>query len=81
MNKGILLNRMKALGINPAQVAQQLAPETGMDAQQLQRAIENDDAKSLSFLEKRAAEIARRNPQLARRMAQLSGVPYPFSGQ
>ena len=81
MNKGILKNRMATLGIHPSQVAQALAPTVGMDAQQLQRAIESDDAKSLSFLEKMAKDIADRNPQLARRLAQLSGVPYPFSGQ
>ncbi len=80
MNKGILKNRMATLGIQPAQVAQMLAPNVGMDAHQLQRAIESDDAKSLSFLEKMAKDIADRNPQLARRLAQLSGVPYPFPG-
>lgn len=58
----MLKKLMNMMGWTPASMAQQLG-QFG-DVNEIQRAIENGDKKSLSFVEKAAMNIKQNNPQL-----------------
>lgn len=58
----------------------QLEQTSGMSTEDVQKAVKRGDEKSLCWLQKAAAEVAERNPQLFARMQQMARGRNPFVG-
>ena len=58
----------------------ELEQASGMSLEQVQKAIQNGDEKSLCWLKKKVEDIRRTNPQMYEQYARMSGGRNPFSG-
>ena len=75
---GLVNSAVNALG---GRFRSQLEQTSGMSLEQIQQAVQAGDEKGLCWLQKAAAEIQKRNPQLYAQMQQrMRGGQNPFPG-
>ena len=74
---GLINSAVNALG---GRFRSQLEQTSGMSLEQIQQAVQAGDEKGLCWLQKVAAEIQKRNPQLYAQMQRMAGGQNPFPG-
>lgn len=75
--QSMLGGALQRFGFDIRAMSQELEKMGYGNAEQIQRAIENNDEKGLSFVPKLAAELAERHPEMARRAAAMFGRHLP----
>jgi hypothetical protein len=69
MQNGVMINLMNMLfGYTPEKVAQEFCARYGGDVNAIRTAIEHGDKNALADMQKRAKEIAEKNPALVQRV-------------
>ena len=75
---GFVNSAVTALG---GRFRSQLEQASGMSLEEVQKAVQNGDEKSLCWLQKLAEDVRKRNPQLYAQMQQrMRGGQNPFPG-
>lgn len=75
---GLTNSAVTALG---GRFRSQLEQASGMSLEEVQKAVQNGDEKSLCWLQKLAEDVRKRNPQLYAQMQRMAGGKNPFPGQ
>lgn len=74
---GLVNSAVNALG---GRFRSQLEQTSGQTLEQIQQAVQNGDEKGLCWLQKAAAEVRKRNPQLYAQMERTARGRNPFPG-
>lgn len=74
---GLVNSAVTALG---GKFRNQLEQASGMSLEEVQKAVQNGDEKSLCWLQKLAEDVRKRNPQLFAQMQRMAGGHNPFPG-
>ena len=75
---GLTNSAVTALG---GRFRSQLEQASGMSLEEVQKAVQNGDEKSLCWLQKLAEDVRKRNPQLYAQMQRMAGGKNPFPGR